>query len=70
MVDVVQVLNKADLISVTAEESTHFLVVHGTVNGTLGNLEPIDVNNGNDSAGLGGVNVLVSVPSTSVGTNE
>ena len=44
------------------KEGRDFLVVHGTVDGTLGDLEAINVDDGEDSTRLCRVNVLVAMP--------
>ena len=44
------------------KESRDFLVVHGAVDGTLRDLEAINVDDGEDSARLCRVNVLVAMP--------
>lgn len=62
LIDVVEILNNPHLVAVTSEERCNLFVVHGTVDGTLGDLETVDVHDGNDSAGFGGVEVLVAVP--------
>ena len=46
------------------EEGDELLVVHAAIDGTFGNLEAVDVDNGDNGTGFFGVNVLVSVPCT------
>ena len=62
LVDVFEVFDDADLVAVAGEEGGDLLVVHGTVDGTLGDLEAVHVNNGQYSTRLSWVNVLVTVP--------
>ena len=57
-----EVLNNADLVAVACEEGRDLLVVHGTVDGTLRDLETVDVHDRQDRARLGGVDVFVTVP--------
>ena len=44
------------------EESNDLFVVHGSINGPLGNLETVDMDNGDYRPGFSGVDVLVTVP--------
>ena len=49
------------------EESGHLLVVHAAVDGTLGDLEAVYVNDRQDCTRLCGVDILVAVPGTEGG---
>ena len=64
LVDVLEVLDDANLVTVAGEESCDFLVVHRTVDCTLRDLEAVHMNDWQDRAGLGGIDVLVAVPCT------
>ena len=64
LVDVLEVLDDADLVAVAGEECCDLLVVHRTVDGSLRDLEAIHMNDRQDRAGLGGIDVLVCVPCT------
>ena len=49
------------------EEASYFLVIHDAIDGPLGNLESVDMDDREDGTGFGGVDVLDSVPSSSGG---
>ena len=44
------------------KEGSNFLVIHDAIDGPLGNLETVDMDNGDDRSRLSRVDVLVTVP--------
>ena len=68
LVDVLEVLDDTNLVTVAGEECCDLLVVHRSVDGTLRDLEAVDVHDRQDRARLGRVDVLVAVPRGGSGT--
>lgn len=65
-VDIIEIFDEPALITVSAEEGDHLLVIHAAINGSFTDLKAVDVDDGDHSTRLGRVDVLVSVPSTGI----
>ena len=52
------------------EKSTHFEVVHRTINCSLANFETVNVDNRNDRSTFRWINIFVAMPSTSANQQE
>jgi hypothetical protein len=63
--DVLKVFDEATLVAISSEEGDHFFVVHAAIDGTLRDLEAIDVNNGDHGTRLSRIDVLGGVPGRS-----
>ena len=61
-VNVVQVLDDTNLVAISSEKRSNFLVVHAAKNGSLANLEPIDMQNREYSPRLCRVDVFNGMP--------
>ena len=62
LVDVLEVLDDANLVAVASEESCDLLVVHRAVDGSFGDLEAVHMDNRQNRPRFCGVDVLVTVP--------
>lgn len=62
VVDIIEILDNAHLVSVPREETHELLVIHAAEDGPFANLETIDVQNWKNRARLGRVDVFDRMP--------
>lgn len=61
-VNIIEVLHKANLVSVSAEQRNQLFVVHAPEDRAFADLEPIEMKNGKNSTGLLRVDVFDAMP--------
>src|SRR5579883_298024 len=55
-------LNELDVVAITGKKGQQFVVAHGAINSGIGDFVAIDVYDGQNGAGFGGVEEFVAMP--------
>jgi hypothetical protein len=61
-IDIIEVFYKSNLVAVATKQSGELFVIHAAENGTLADLEAVEMKNWKDGTRFFGVNVLDSMP--------
>ena len=68
-IDIIEVLHKARLITVTCKQPSKLIIIHASVNRSFADLEAVDMDDWDNGTGFLGIDIFVTVPYRSSGSS-